>query len=62
MTLYSHFPVVGWAAGLQYYIIDNTIGYENFMDIQINQANERANMINNGNWGAAMWRFGGSIR
>jgi len=62
MTLYSHVPVIGWAAGLQYYIIDNTIGFENFMNIQINLANEQANMINNGNWGAAMWQFGRSIR
>jgi len=29
MTAYSYVPGVGWVAGLQYYIIDNTVGYNN---------------------------------
>jgi hypothetical protein len=59
---YSLVPVVGWAGSLQYYIIDNTIGFDNFMDIQNQNALERVDMINNGNWGMSIWRFGGCVR
>ena len=59
----SFIPVVGWAIGAQYFIIDNTIGVENFTNIMINQANERVDMVNNGNWGMSVYpRFGQSVR
>ena len=64
MIIYTNVPVVGWAAGLQYYTIDNTIGVKNFMNFQIDHANERANMINKGYWGIVSLYpgFGRSIR
>lgn len=42
MTLYAHVPVVGWAAGLQYYIIDSFYpgGISGFSQDYINQQME----------------------
>ena len=51
----SFIPVVGPAIGLQYFIIDNTIGVGNFSNMMINQEIQRSNMINNGNWGMGFY-------
>jgi len=62
MTAYSYVPGVGWAAGLQYYIIDNTVGYDNFMNSLSKEGIDRANNINQGNWSQGMWRPGGRLK
>lgn len=62
MTAYSYVPGVGWAAGLQYYIIDNTVGYNNFMNYLSKEGIDRANNINQGNWSQGMWRPGGRLK
>jgi len=47
MTLYTHVPVVGWAAGLQYYIIDTFYpgGFPGFSQDYVNQQIEFHNAI-----------------
>jgi len=47
MTLYTHIPVVGWAAGLQYYIIDSFYpgGFPGFSQDYVNQQMEFHNAI-----------------
>jgi RHS repeat-associated protein len=51
----SFTPVIGWYIGAQYFVIDNTIGVDNFSNIMINQEIHRANMINSSNWGMGFY-------
>lgn len=59
----SFTPWVGPWIGAQYFVIDNTIGVEEFNNIMINSANERINQINKGNKAMIFYpRFGQSVR
>lgn len=57
------FPGAGVFVGGQYFLIDNTIGVDNFNNMIINNAMQRINMINEGNYGMIFYpRFGQSVR
>jgi len=51
----SFTPFIGLYIGAQYFVIDNTIGVDNFSNMMISQEIQRANMINSGNLGVGFY-------
>lgn len=66
MSIYSFIATKGGIVGTvitsPFFIIDWTIGMDNFLLYQVNYGIEQSYQIQNGNWGVSMWRPGKCLR
>ena len=66
MSMYSAIATKGGIAGTivttPFFIVDWTMGMDNFLLYQVNYGIEQSNQIQNSNWGVSMWRPGKSLR
>jgi len=66
MSFYSIVATQGDGAGfaitLPFFVIDLTVGMDNFLLYNFNYGIEQSNQIGNGNWGVSFWRPGQGLR
>ncbi len=66
MSFYSEVATrgdgVGFALTLPFFVIDWTVGMDNFLLYNFNYGIEQSNQIQNGNWGVSFWRPGQGLR
>ena len=52
----------GFVLTLPFFIVDWTVGMDNFLMYNFNYGIEQSNQIQNGNWGVSFWRPGQGLR
>ncbi len=66
MSFYSIIATKGGTPGLvltaPFFVIDYTVGMDNFMLYNFNYGIEQSKQIQNGNWGVSFWRPGQGLR
>jgi hypothetical protein len=66
MSMYSFIATKGGVPGMvvtaPFFVIDATIGMDNFLMYNFNYGIEQSNQIQNGNWGVSFWRPGQGLR
>lgn len=66
MSMYSFGATKGGIPGMvitaPFFIIDWTVGMDNFLLHNFNYGIEQSNQIQNGNWGVSFWRPGQGLR
>jgi RHS repeat-associated protein len=66
MSFYSLVATKGGTPGLvftaPFFVIDWTVGMDNFLLYNFNYGIEQSNQIQNGNWGVSLWRPGQGLR